>query len=107
MVFLKQLFVDAGLKVKAFQVGGRGHFDEVFEAGAILSKERQVIGRFFAAGSVALEAAAGRDVGLVADDRIDAAIFGLFIELECAAEIAVIGERQGVHAVLFGARYQL
>ena len=42
------------------------------------------------------------DVGLVADDRLDAPLLALVVELDRAVEIAVIGDRAGIHAELLG-----
>ena len=56
------------------------------------------------AARVLVEPACWRNVGFVADDRIDADIFGLAVELEGTVEIAVVGECQGIHAEVFGAR---
>ena len=50
---------------------------------------------------VAVAAILGGDVGLVADDRIDLVRPALVVELERPVEIAVIGDRHGVHAGRF------
>ena len=44
-----------------------------------------------------MEAAAGGDVGLEPEDRIDAQFLGRLIELQRPVQIAVIGQRQGGH----------
>ena len=52
------------------------------------------------AARVFLEAAPGGDVGLVADDRVDLRGLGGLVKLERPVQIAVVGDRQGVHAQL-------
>ena len=69
----QQLLVDPRLVVEAFQRRGRGQLDQVLEARAVLGQQRQVVAGLLAVGGVLLlEPAAGGDVGLVADDRVDA-----------------------------------
>ena len=58
-----------------------------------------VAGVFLTAG-ILLESAARSDVGLVADDRIELGRLGSLIELKRAVEVAVVGDRQGIHAEL-------
>ena len=69
----------------------------------VLGQQRDVIGRLLApaAGRFLDEAAAGRDVGLDAQHRIDAQFLRLLIELQRAVQIAVIGERERVHLQVF------
>ena len=49
-----------------------------------------------------MESAAWRHVGFVTDNRLDSGPFGLLVELQGAKQIAVIGERQRVHAQRLG-----
>ena len=99
--------VDARFEVEALEVGLGGEFDEVAEAGTVLGEKREVVTGFFEIAGIFFEAAVGGDVGLVADDGVDAFLFGLLIELESAVEVAVVGEGQGVHAVGLGAGDEL
>ena len=101
MEFFEQGAVDAGFEIKAVQIGFGGHFDEVAKAGAVLGQQREVITVFFERSAVALEPAFGGDIGFVAEDGIDASVFGGLIELECSVQIAMIGDGQGVHAQRF------
>ena len=48
-----------------------------------------------------------RDVRLVADDWVDAVLGALFVELDGAEEIAVIGHGNRVHAERLGELHQL
>src|SRR5262249_38796036 len=101
--FFEQGPVDAGFEIEAFQIGFGSHFDEVAKAGAILGQERKVVAVFFERAALAFVPAFGGDIGLVAENWIDAGFLGGLIELERAVEVAVIGDRQGVHAERFGA----
>ena len=53
-----------------------------------------------------MEARAGRQVRFVADDRVDAAIFASGVKLDGPVEVAVVGDRAGVHAEGFGLLHQ-
>lgn len=81
---LEDLPVDPGLEIKPLQERLRGQLEQVGEAGAITGEEREVVARLLLAARVLLEAAAGGDVGLVADDRIDPGGPGSLIELQGA-----------------------
>jgi len=63
-----------------------------------------VVGGVAARLAALVIAAAGSDVGLVADDWIDAGVAALPIEFERPIEIAMVRDRQGVHPQLFGPR---
>ena len=43
----------------------------------------------------------GRDVGFVTDDRIDPGLLRLAVELQRSVQVAVIGQRQRIHAMVF------
>ena len=49
-----------------------------------------------------VEAGAAGDVGLAAEDRLDALLVGLLVEFDGAEHVAVVGDRQGGHFVLLG-----
>ena len=53
-----------------------------------------------------VEAAAGGDIGLHAEDGVDAQLPGLLIELQRAVQVAVVGQSQGVHLQGLGAVQQ-
>jgi hypothetical protein len=94
----QQFLVDAGAVVVAVEIGGRGHADEVLEARLVHGEERQVERRILHPRRAAVPAAAGGDVGLVADDRVDAGVAALGVELEGPVEISVVSDGAGVHA---------
>ena len=106
MVGFKQVFVDSWLEIKAFQTGVRCHFDQVFETGLILTQQRQVVSRILTAARF-IGATTGSDVSFIADDRVD--VFGptSVVELERPVQVAVVRQRQCVHAMVNGSLYQL
>src|SRR5260221_13768589 len=55
-----------------------------------------------AAACFAFGALTRRDISFVSDDRVDAGATALAVEFDCAVQIAVIGQRQGIHAEFFG-----
>ena len=59
-------------------------------------------GRFFGGCGIAFETAAGRNVGFVAENWIDAKFFRFTIKLERAVQIAVVRNGQRCHAVRLG-----
>ncbi len=67
----QQLLVDPRLEIKPLQERRRGELDEVAEAGAVAGQQRQVVAGLLRAAQLFLEAAAGGDVGLQAENRID------------------------------------
>ena len=83
--------------------GDEGH--EVLVAGEVFRQEHEVEGLAVTFDSrVALEAVRARDVRLGADDRPNAGLARLHVEVDRAVERAVIGERERGHLELFGAR---
>ncbi len=54
------------------------------------------------ADEFAVVAAAGRDVCLVAHDRLDARLLGRSVELDGPEHVPVVGHRHGGHSVLGG-----
>ena len=61
-----------------------------------------VVGPFSLAGFGAVSAVAGRDVGLHADDRLEAGGAGLFLEGPHAEQAPVVRERERRHLELLG-----
>ena len=102
VVLLEQFLVDTRLEVEPFQVGRRGHFEQVLEPGAVLAQQRQMVAGFLHVAGRFLPPAAGGDVRLVADDRLQTGVFGFLIELQRTVQIAVVGQRQRVHPVVLG-----
>ena len=97
----EQLFIDTRTVVVAFEVGCRRHLDEVLKPLAIHRQQGQMVRRILHARGCAVGAMTGSDVGLIAEDRVHARVFGLLVELQSPIEIAVVGDRTRVHPELF------
>jgi hypothetical protein len=95
-VALEQLPVDARLVVVALEVAGRGELDQVAVAGVVLGQQREV-GVALPLGPPVLG-----DVELATQDRLDALLASLLVELDRAGERPVIGERDRRHLELGG-----
>ena len=105
LVRFEQLLVDPRHVVQPFKECDRRHLDKVAKAGVVAGQERQVIRRVAALGPGGpLAPVAGRDVGLVANDRVDARRLALAVKLDRPIEVAVVGEGQRVHAAGLGVR---
>ena len=59
------------------------------------------------AGGLLVGAAAGGEVGLVPDDRLDAGLLALAVELDRPVQVAVVGDGAGGHAQRLGLGDQL
>ena len=73
----EQFLVDPRLVVKTFEKRGRSQLDQIAEPDAVFRQQRQMVTRLFQRPGIAFEAAIGGDVGLVAENRIDAGFLGL------------------------------
>ena len=104
VVAAQQLPVGARLVVVALDVGRGGELDQVPVAGLVARQQGEVRVALLDAGAAV---AVGGHVELEADDGLDALLLGGVVELDRAAERAVVGERHGGHAQLFGALDQL
>ena len=91
---LEQLPVDTRLVVVALEVAERGELDEVAVALVRLGEQRQV------RVALRLLVTVVSDVHLAPEDRLDALLVALAVELDGAGERAVIGERDGGHLQL-------
>ena len=105
-VSFQKLLIDSRLEIETLEGRRRSHFDQVVKTGFVLAKKREVIGRIFPSAIAFHFAAAGRDVGFVADDRIDVVGSTGVIEFQRAVHVAMIRQRQRGHAVIFGPLYQ-
>src|SRR5712691_9854141 len=92
----EQLPVDARLVVVALEVAGRGELDQIGVAGVVLGKQREV------RVPLRLGAAVVADVDLAAENRLDAVLPGLPVELDGPGQRAVVGEPDGGHLELSG-----
>ncbi len=90
-VTLEQLPVDARLVVVALEVAERRELDEVRVALVRLGEEREV------RVALGLRVPVLGHVDLAADDRLDAGLARLAVQLDGARQRAVVGERHGRH----------
>ncbi len=95
-VLLEEFAVHAGLVVVALEVGLGDEREEVLVAGLVAGEEDEVVGLVVAA--FAAEAGGRGDVGLDADDGLDAALAGSLVEVDGAIEGAMVGHRDRLHA---------
>ena len=93
---LEELPVDARLVVVALEVAERRELDEVAVALVRLGEQRQV------RVALRLPVPVVRDVHLAPEERLDAHLAALAVELDGAGERAVVGERDGGHLQLGG-----
>ena len=96
-VCLEQLPVDARLVVVALEEAGRGELDQVAVAGVVGGEQREV------RVALGLRAAVVGDVDLAAEDRLDARLGRVAVELDRAGHGAVVGEPDRGHLELGGA----
>src|SRR3990167_3688653 len=78
---------------------GRGELDEVLVAGIIFGQQGEVIALIIDAGFF-LKAGAISDIDFAADDRLEAVLDALVVELDRAVHRTMISERDGRHAML-------
>ena len=102
----EQLLVDARLVVEPVRVARRDELDEVVKALVRLREQHEMVGRL-ARRARSIGAAAGRDVDLAAEDRLDAALPRLVVERHGREHVAVLGDRHGRHLQLGGPIEQL
>ena len=56
----------------------------------------------FHAARIFFESAIGSNIGFVPNDRIDLGGLGFAVEFQRPMQVAMVGERQSVHAAFFG-----
>jgi hypothetical protein len=95
----EQAPVDAGLVVEALDPRERREAAQVLPAAAVARKQRDVMPHALLAGRDGRRRVALDEVGLAAEDRVDARLARLGVELDRPEEVAVVGERQAPHAV--------
>src|SRR6476620_10491567 len=92
----EQLAVHPGLGVEAFGVGERGELDEIVIAYGVTGKQDEMVVRLAAiARTRAIAAVRRRDVGLHADDRLDAGLSRPLLKVPRAVKISMIRDREG------------
>ncbi len=93
----QQVFVDARLIVKPFEVGGGNQVNQVAVAFLVFAQEDEVV---VAVAVVPDFVPLLRDIDLASEDRSDAFLLGGGVELHGAEQVAVIGQRDRRHALL-------
>jgi len=98
----QELLVDPGTVIESLQVGLGQQDAEVLVAGLVLDQEQEMIVGRLAVAELAVTAAPRGDIGLAAENRLDAFVFGDSLELDRSEEVAVIGQGHGRHLVVDG-----
>src|SRR5207245_6341504 len=93
-VRLEQGLVDARVVVEAVGERLAAQIAEVAVAGVVSRQKHQVVAYPLALVAHPLLA---RDVGLEADDGLDAVLLRLLIEIDDAEHVPVVGDRYGTH----------
>jgi len=86
-VLFEHLLVDARDVVVALQVCDRRQLYEILEAVDVLREQREVVARFAAFLHGAVGPGRRRDVGFIANDRIEPGVLALLVELDSAEEM--------------------
>src|SRR5437660_4476748 len=94
VVLDEQLLVHPRLVVEAFQVGLAGEREEVLVAGPVRSQQDQMVVLVVGELPFPIEPALWGEVGLAADDRLDAGGGGVLGNLAGPAEVALVGGGQ-------------
>ena len=89
VILLQQLFVDAGLGIKALQKARRHQLDQVFVADFVFTQQHQMVVAVDMAHFI--KAAARGNIHLAPDDRLDSGRLGRFVKLHAAIHYAVVG----------------
>jgi hypothetical protein len=105
-MFREQLLVDPRFVMKSIEVGCGNHLHQVAVTGLVFRQEREVVGR------VALVVRpifhrARRHVRFAADDRFEPGVGRRLVKLDCAVEIAVVGNGDGRHSKFLCLFHQL
>ena len=104
----EQLMVNSWPVIEPFGIANGREFDQIPISDLVLRQEQQVMSVFAAtAARCALFKAIRTDIDFAADNRLHARFVRGVIELDRAEQRSMIGERNRVHAQLFGARDQL
>ena len=93
-----QLLVHARTVVEALEMGGRDELQQVAVPDLVAREQREVEVLLLALPRVPIEPRPRGDVGLDADDRLDARGSGRLEELQGAEHRSVVGDRHGRHA---------
>jgi len=106
-VLRERVAVDARAVVEALQVADTRQLQEVPITLLVLCQQKEVARVVTARPCGLAVARAGRKVRLHSDNRVDATLARRSVELNRAEHVAVIGERDRVHAELDAPVHQL
>ena len=107
MVALERLEVDTRLIVEAIDEARRHDLHKVRVALVILREQHEVVVAILALSDLPIEAGAAREVDLTAENRLDALLQRLLIEVDDTVHHAVVGDRHRIHPELPAARDHL
>ena len=96
VVQTEEVLVDAGLVIEAVELRLGDELEEVFVADLVLREEDDGVPRAVIDGGCLAEVVL-HDVELDADDRFDAGILGLDVELDRAVHVGRVGEGERCH----------
>jgi hypothetical protein len=103
-VLRQQLLVHARAVVEALEVRGGDELQEIPVSPLVAGEEGEVVVLLLVLAGLAVEPRARRDVGLDAEDRLDAVGMRCLVEAERAEHHAVIGDRDRRHRHALGLR---
>ena len=103
-VRLEQRLVDARVVVEAFGEGFGGEVAQVAVAGLVLGEQHEVVADPLL---LVLHALVAGDVRLEAEDGLDAVLLRLLVEVDDAEHVAVVGDRDRLHAGLGAGLHQI
>ena len=102
----QRFLVDAGHVVVPLEEGQRRKLDEVLESGLIFGQYSQVESRIAPFPCLPLGPRGWCNICFVANQRIDRLGTAFLVELQCAVQVAVIGERHGIHTAVLDRLHQ-
>ena len=94
----EQLLVDPRPVIEPLGVARRRQLDQIGVALVGLGKKDEMVG--FGLRPALVEAAAGGDVDLAPQDRLEAAVLGVIVEDDRREHVAVLGDRERRHLEL-------
>ena len=104
-MFLEQFLIDPRTVMETLEMGARYQLEQIPVSGVVLGNQHQVIGGTFVGGAVA--ATSVSDVKFTTDDRFDAGVLALGVEIDHAVEGTVVRDAHGIHAQFSSAAHQI
>ena len=99
----EDLFIDTRPIIKTVQVGGRREAQQVAVPSLVGGEQNEVVSRVLASGQgFPVLPSAGRDVGFIPEDRLDAGRDRRLVELDRAEQVAVVRDGDGPGALAGG-----